>query len=80
MKYDVVYYKNGKRFIRIGDFDTYEEAEEMADAATQGWLIKHQVEEHPEPKQTVKGKIAEGVALAAGMFIVAVLGGYGRRD
>ena len=80
MKYDVVYYKNGKRFVRMGDFDTIEEALEIAEAATQGWQIKHVVEEHPEPKMTVKGKIVEGVVMAAELFIVAIVGGYGRRD
>lgn len=80
MKYDVVYYKNGKRFVRMDDFDTFEEAEEIAEAATQGWQIKHVVEKHPEPKTSAKGLIAKGLVTVAEMFIVAVLGGYGRRD
>ena len=80
MKYDVVYYKNGKRFVRMDDFDTFEEAEEIAEAATQGWQIKHVVEKHEEPKKSVKGALAKGAVTVLGMFIVAVLGGYGRRD
>ncbi len=80
MKYDVVYYKNGKRFVRMDDFDTIEEAEEIAEAATQGYLIKHVVEKHQEPKESVKGKLAKGMVTVFGMFIAAVLGEYGRRD
>ncbi len=80
MKYDVVYYKNGKRFIRIGDFDTIEEAEELKEAAIQGWQIEHFVEEHKEPKETIKGRLLDGAVFAVEMLIVATTCGYGRRN
>ena len=79
MTYEVVYYVNGKRIIR-NDFDDLNEAKEYAEACTQGYEIKHVVEEHVVTEKDVKDFFKNGILYAGAALISLIFGGYGRRD
>ena len=79
MTYEVVYYVNGKRIIR-NDFDELEDAKEYAEACTQGYEIKHVVEEHLVTENDVKDFLKNGLLYAGIALATLIFGGFGRRD